>query len=84
MQARTYHATVTLPGTVDKIVHTPGLPDKAQITVEKADHLYQEIRIENVMHTDQGETVALKPGAEVDVTIAAPEESVIVQEADKD
>jgi hypothetical protein len=53
-------------------------------TLGQAWVLYQEIRIENVMHIDQGETVALKPGAEVDVTIAAPEESVIVQEADKD
>jgi hypothetical protein len=77
------HATVTLAGTVDKIVHTPGMPDKAQITVEKADHLYQEIRIENVLHTDQGETVSLKPGADVDVTIAAPEESVVVQGEDE-
>ncbi|HEX4426573.1 MAG TPA: hypothetical protein VH079_14335 [Terriglobales bacterium] len=77
------HATVTLAGTVDKIVHTPGMPDKAQITVEKADHLYQEIRIENVLHTDQGDTVSLKPGADVDVTIAAPEESVVVQGEDE-
>jgi hypothetical protein len=76
------HATVTLAGTVDKILHSPGSPDKAQITVEKADHLYQEIRIENVLHADQGETVSLKPGAEVDVTIAAPEESVVVQGAE--
>jgi hypothetical protein len=77
------HATVTLAGTVDKIVHTPGLADKAQITVEKADHLYQEIRIENVLHTDQGEMVSLKPGADVDVTIAAPEESVVVHGEDE-
>jgi hypothetical protein len=76
------HATVTLAGTVDKIVQSPGSPDKAQITVEKADHLYQETRIENVLHTNQGEIVSLKPGAEVDVTIAAPEESVVVQGAE--
>jgi hypothetical protein len=71
------HATVTLAGTVEKIIHTPGAPDKAQIAVEKAADLYREIRIENVLHTDQGETVALKPGADVDVTIAAAEEAVI-------
>jgi hypothetical protein len=71
------HATVTLAGTVEKIIHTPGAPDKAQIAVEKADDLYREIRIENVLHTDQGETVALKPGADVDVTIAAAEEAVV-------
>src|SRR5882757_4845473 len=72
----TDHATVTMAGTVEKIIQTPGTPEKAQITVENAEHLYREIRIENVLRTDQGETVALKPGAEVDVTIAATEESV--------
>jgi uncharacterized cupredoxin-like copper-binding protein len=65
-----------MAGTVEKIIQTPGTPDKAQIAVENAEDLYREIRIENVLHTDQGETVALKPGAEVDVTIAAPHESV--------
>lgn len=70
------HATVTMAGTVEKIIHTPGMPDKAQITMDKAEDLYREIRIENVLHTDQGETVALKQGAEVDVTIAAPQEAV--------
>ena len=68
--------TVTLAGTVEKIIHTPGMPDKAQIAVEAADDLYREIRIENVLHTDQGEKVALKPGADVDVTIAAPQDAV--------
>ena len=73
------HATVTMAGTVEKIIHIPGTPDKAQITMDKAEDLYREIRIENVLHTDQGETVALKVGAEVDVTIAAPQESVTVK-----
>jgi hypothetical protein len=68
--------TVTLAGTVEKIIHTPGMPDRAQISVEPADHLYREIRIENVLRTDQGEKVELKPGADVDVTIAAPPEAV--------
>ena len=70
-------ATVTVAGTVEKIIRTPGAADKAQITMDNADELYREIRIENVLHTDQGETVALKPGAEVDVTITAPHESIV-------
>lgn len=70
------HASATLDGTVEKIIHTPGMPDKAQISVEKAEDLYREVRIENVLHTDQGDTVALKPGAEVEVTIAASEQAV--------
>jgi hypothetical protein len=71
------HATVTLAGTVEKIIRFPGTTDKAQIAIDEADDLYREMRIENVLHTDQGEIVALKPGAEVDVTIVAPEGAVI-------
>jgi hypothetical protein len=39
--------SVTLPGTVEKIIEPvhPSMPEKAQIVVEGADDLYQEIRI---------------------------------------
>ncbi len=65
--------STTLPGTVEKIIKpwAPGEPEKAQIAVEGADHLYREIRIENNMVTPDGETVGLKPGAQVDVIIEA-------------
>lgn len=68
----------TLPGTVEKIIEAwPGEPEKAQISVEGADHLYKEIRIENNMTNAEGETVSLKPGAEVEVTIEAdPKDTV--------
>ena len=64
---------VTLPGTVEKIIHPidPAEPEKAQIAVEGADHLYREIRVENLLKDANGRDVSLKPGAEVDVTIAA-------------
>jgi hypothetical protein len=67
-------ASVTLPGTVDKVIKSPdpSEPDKAQIVVEGADELYREIRIDNALQTDKGEEVALKPGTEVDVTVEAP------------
>jgi hypothetical protein len=66
-------ASVTLPGTVDKVIKSPdpSEPDKAQIVVEGADELYREIRIDNALQTDKGEEVALKPGADVDVTVEA-------------
>ena len=66
-------ATVTLPGTVEKIIHSidPDEPDKAQIAVEGAEELYREIRIENTLQDKEGKDVALKQGAEVDVTIEA-------------
>jgi DNA repair exonuclease SbcCD nuclease subunit len=65
--------SVTLPGKVEKII--PGLhsaiPEKAQISVEGAEHLYKEIRVENKLQDDNGKPIALKPGAEVEVTIEA-------------
>jgi hypothetical protein len=69
---------VTLPGIVEKIVKpiAPNEPEKAQIAIQGADDLYREIRVENTLENAAGEKVRLKPGAEVDVTIEAPVESV--------
>ena len=50
------------------------MPEKAQISVEGADDLYREIRIENVLKDENGEKVALTPGAHVEVTIEADPE----------
>jgi hypothetical protein len=69
----------TMAGTVDKIIPAirSGENDKAQISIENADHLYKEIRIDNLFTNKDGEEVALKLGAEVDVTIAAdPKDTV--------
>jgi hypothetical protein len=65
--------SATLPGTVEKIIKSPfpSEPEKAQIAVEGADHLYKEIRIENALTDENGEKVQLKPGAEVKVTVEA-------------
>ncbi len=70
--------SATLPATVEKIIKSPSpnVPDKAQITVEGADHLYRELRIENTLINENGETVHLKEGAEVEVTIEAGSEAV--------
>ena len=72
----TEKATATLPGRVEKIIkplHTSE-PEKAQIALEGADHLYREIRIENKLTNENGEEVKLKPGATVDVTVEADPE----------
>ena len=69
----------TKPGTVQKIIKSPlpGEPEKAEIAVEGADHLYREIRIENNLEDEKGKKVKLKAGAQVDVTIEAdPKETV--------
>jgi hypothetical protein len=71
-------ATVTLPGTVDKIIPAfDGFrPEQAQIAVEGTDDLYREIRVENTLQDESGNAVSLKEGAEVEVTIAADAEAI--------
>jgi len=67
-------AATTFPGRVEKVIRPQpqtGEPEKAQISVEGADHLYKEIRVPNQLVDDDGQTVKLKPGAEVDVKIEA-------------
>jgi hypothetical protein len=72
------NATTTLPATVEKIIKSPhpAIPEKAQIAIEGADHLYKEIRIENTLTDENGNKVALKPGSEVEVKIEAPPEAL--------
>jgi hypothetical protein len=71
--------SVTLPGTVEKIIPPihPSEPEKAQISVEGADELYQEIRIENSLTDENGELVRLKKGAQVEVKVEAGPKAVV-------
>ncbi len=74
MSAEKQKAVTTLPGKVEKVIHPhprSGEPEKAQIAVEGADHLYREIRVPNHLKDGHGNDVKLKPGAEVDVKIEA-------------
>ena len=55
-------ATTVLPGKVEKVINpqpNTGEPEKAQITVEGADHLYREIRVPNRLVDDDGRKVKL-------------------------
>jgi hypothetical protein len=65
--------STTLPGTVQKIIKPidPDAEDTAEISIEKAEDLYREIRVENTLKDANGEKVGLKEGAPVDVTIEA-------------
>jgi uncharacterized protein YfaS (alpha-2-macroglobulin family) len=69
--------SATLPATVEKIIKPahPREPEKAQIAVEGADHLYKELRIENNLTDENGKEVRLKQGAKVEVTVAAEPEA---------
>jgi len=67
-------ASATLPGKVEKVIPShpsSGEPEKAQIAVEGADHLYREIRVPNTLTDANGHKVKLQQGAEVEVTIEA-------------
>src|ERR1700683_5813492 len=78
--------STTLTATVEKIIQSPSpsVPEKAQIAVHGADHLYRELRIENTLTDENGEKVKLKPGAEVEVTIAAEPAAVAKGERAED
>jgi hypothetical protein len=65
--------STSLLGTVEKIIKSPSTaePEKAQIQVEGADHLYRELRIDNKMRNEDGDAVSLKQGAHVKIKIEA-------------
>ena len=74
MSSESSKASTTLPGRVEKVIHphpSSGEPEKAQIAVEGADHLYREIRVPNRLTDADGKKVKLKVGAEVEVKIEA-------------
>jgi hypothetical protein len=62
-----------LQGKVQKVLRpiVPFEPEKAQISIDEADELYREIRVENVLTDENGEKVRLKSGADVDVVVEA-------------
>ncbi len=83
-ESSTDKAGVTLPGKVEKIIRplNPAEPEKAQINVEGAEDLYREIRINNVLHNEKGETVRLKPGADVEIKVEAEAAATIKKKGD--
>ena len=66
-------------GVVQKIIKSPfpEIPEKAEIAVEEADDLYREIRIENTLEDGDGNKVALKPNAEVDIVVEADKKDTV-------
>ena len=65
-------ASAKLPGTVEKVIKphpNSKEPEKAQIAVEGADHLYRELRVPNKLTDEEGNPVKLKEGEEVEVKI---------------
>jgi hypothetical protein len=79
-------ATKTLSGTVEKIIPPilPGKPEKAQISVDGAEDLYRELRVDNTLEDPDGNKVKLKKGAEVEVKIEADPEATKPDEPSKE
>jgi hypothetical protein len=74
--------STTLPGTVQKIIKPidPHAQDTAEIAIEGAEDLYREIRVENTLKDEKGEEVAIKEGAQVEVTIEADKKDTTKKE----
>ena len=70
--------SVTMPGTVDKIIPSlgPTQPEKVQIGIGRADRRYRDLRIENALVDEHGDDVKLKKGAHVEVTVSAEPKGV--------
>ena len=68
--------TVTLSGTIQKVLQFPSKPEKVQIAIEDPDRLHKEIRIENSLTDTSGQEVQLTTGSKVEVTIKAASESI--------
>jgi hypothetical protein len=64
---------IILLGRVEKIIPPPhpSMPEKAQIVIDEADHMYREIRVENRLDGAKGKPCRLKVGAHVDIRIEA-------------
>jgi hypothetical protein len=73
-----------LRGTVEKVIKpiTPTQSEKAQISIEEADDLYKEIRIENVMARETGEKTRLKVGESVEVIVEADTDATLTRRQD--
>ncbi|MGC2475562.1 MAG: hypothetical protein WA485_14575 [Candidatus Sulfotelmatobacter sp.] len=78
--------STTLVGTVEKIItpRVPNEPERAQIVVEGADHLYKELRIENTLTDAGGNEVHLKQGAKVEIKVEAKPHGVTEESHHKD
>jgi len=55
---------------------TPDDPEKAQISVDKEDDLYNEIRLESVLTDEKSKERGLSPETQVEVTIESNEEKL--------
>jgi hypothetical protein len=82
----TENPSATLHGTVEKIIpsRVSSEPERAQISIDGADDLYKELRIENTLTDEGGNEVRLKRGAAVEITVKAESQSVSKKNENED
>ena len=68
-----YRPWKTVPAVVQKILKSvyPDQMERIEISIPAGDDLFREIRIENTLSDVDGQPVALKSGARLDVTLEA-------------
>ena len=69
-----------MPGTVDRIIESPGKPEEANIAFDGANHRHRDLRIENTLTDQHGDDVRLKKGAHVELTVTAKPKSSTTHE----
>lgn len=69
----------TVSAVVKKLLQPvlPGQHEKMEISITEADHLYREIRLENLLTDIDGLPVALKNGAHLEVTFEAEPTDIV-------
>jgi hypothetical protein len=69
----TQHPSTSMPGTVDKVIHSRrrSTPERAQIAVQRTDRQHRKLRIENSLTDEHGDEVKLQKGEHVEVTVTA-------------
>ncbi len=72
------------PAVVQKMVKGvyPNQMEKIEISIPAADDLFREIRIENKLTGVDGQPVALRTGAQLDVTFEADAKDIVPQKAE--
>jgi hypothetical protein len=77
----TNEASVTLLATVEKVLPAKlAEREKIQISVDGCDDLYSELRVENALKDEAGDSVTLKRGAHIEVTINADSDAQLKEE----
>ena len=76
-------AKTSKSGTIKNILPSfdPREPDKAEIHVDDAEPLYQELRVSNLLEDEEGREVQLKKGAKVKIQIEADKRDTTCKEA---